>query len=56
VSAVDWSAFQKCGHCFAELGQPCLSLSGVGPAGRVAVAAPAPHGGRKLRAGTVSRG
>jgi hypothetical protein len=51
----DWSAYQKCPHCFAELGQPCLSLTGMGPAGRVTVAAPGPHGGRKLRAKAVNR-
>lgn len=51
MTDVDWSRYQKCPACFAELGKPCLALSGQDESGLVAVAAPRPHGGRKLRAG-----
>lgn len=51
MTDIDWSAYQKCPACYAELGKPCLFLSGVDESGLVAVEAPRPHGGRKLRAG-----
>ena len=47
----DWSRFQKCPACYAELGKPCLAMSGRDESGLVAVEAERPHGGRKLRAG-----
>ncbi len=47
---VDWSAYRACPHCFAELGKPCLLLSGSRGGTAVAVEAERPHGGRKLRA------
>lgn len=45
----DWSRYQKCPVCHAELGQPCLALSGRNTNGPVAVAADEPHSSRKLR-------
>ena len=55
MTTIDWGRFQKCPHCYAELGRPCLSLSGADESGLVAVEAPRAHGGRKLRAGAVNR-
>jgi hypothetical protein len=49
-----WSRYRKCPQCFAEAGQPCLSLSGFSADGDIAVEAPAPHSGRKLRSGAVA--
>lgn len=46
--------YQKCPACFADLGKPCLSMSGW-HLGTVVVLADRPHAGRKLRAGAVSR-
>jgi hypothetical protein len=54
VTIIDWSRYVKCPHCYAELGRPCLALSGVDESGMVSAEAPRPHGGRKLRA--ASRG
>jgi hypothetical protein len=48
VTAVNWAGLRKCPVCFAEIGDPCLSLSGL-TAG--AVVAPAPHSSRKPRTG-----
>lgn len=48
---MNWEDFQACPVCGAELGKPCLAMSGQDESGLVAVAAPRPHGGRKLRAG-----
>jgi hypothetical protein len=52
MSDVDWTAYQKCPACEAELGKPCFSLSGVvaEPHRIVGVQHDRPHGGRKLRA------
>lgn len=53
----DWSAYQKCPHCFADLGEPCLQVSGYdADSGAVAVEADGPHGNRKLRAGSGRAG
>lgn len=54
---VDWSRYLKCPACGAELGVPCLVLSGyvAGQGVPVAVLADRPHGGRKLRK-AVDRG
>jgi hypothetical protein len=46
---IDWARWRACPVCFAELGQPCLTLSGFTAAGPVSVAAERPHGGRKER-------
>lgn len=48
----DWSRYRKCKGCFAPLGKPCMSLTGVGPDG-VAVFefCDQPHYGRELRTG-----
>jgi hypothetical protein len=63
--AVDWARFQQCPGCGANLGQPCVQLSGfvvtagvaVGlEGGTVEVPADRPHGGRKQRAGVADRG
>jgi hypothetical protein len=56
VTAVDWSAYQKCTEvCGAELGQPCRELTGYtansGSGAVVVVDADRPHTGRKRRAG-----
>jgi hypothetical protein len=51
---VDWTTYRKCPVCSAETGQPCLSLSGLTPAGPVAVEAPAPHSSRKPRSTAVA--
>lgn len=49
---VDWSRYRTCPACFAVLGEPCLSLSGLGAdGGPVAIETDRPHGGRQLRAG-----
>jgi hypothetical protein len=56
--------YRKCPACAAEIGDPCLILSGFVVAdgvaiglegGFVAVPSDRPHGSRKLRAGAVSR-
>jgi hypothetical protein len=54
MTVVDWSTFRKCPQCFAEIGQPCLTLSGFNADGEVAVVAPAPHSGRKPRSTAVA--
>lgn len=47
----DWSRYQKCSVCSSEIGEACLSLSGLLAAGGpVEVAVDVPHGSRKLRA------
>lgn len=56
MTAVDWSAYQKCTEvCGAELGQPCRELTGYtansGSGAVVVVDAARPHTGRKLRTG-----
>lgn len=52
MSAPDWSRYRKCPVCFAELGEPCLELSGLSATGGpVAAETDRPHGGRPLRAG-----
>jgi hypothetical protein len=60
AAPVNWSAYRKCDACFAELGEPCLVLSGYtansGSGAVAVVAADRPHGGRVLRAGAVDRG
>jgi len=51
---VDWAAYQKCSQvCGAELGKPCLALSGFVVEGNVTIAVEAeePHSPRELRAG-----
>lgn len=56
MSAVDWDQYRKCPVCFALMGQPCTSLTGV--SGRVLVTNEArdrPHSRRKQREG-ASRG
>lgn len=47
---VDWSRYRACGKCMAELGKPCMKLSGFRN-GPIEVEADRPHGGRKPRAG-----
>lgn len=45
------SRYRKCPVCAAELGDPCLELSGLTErGGPVIVEADRPHNGRKLRA------
>lgn len=57
VEPVDWSRYRKCHSCGAELGEPCLLLSGrTGGGAVVEVPADWPHGGRPMRAGAVDRG
>lgn len=55
TTVIDWGVYRKCEACFAELGQPCLSLSGYaansGSGAMVAVEADRPHDGRPLRTG-----
>jgi hypothetical protein len=51
VTAVNWAGLRKCPVCFAEIGDPCLSLSGLTAGAGVAVVAPAPHSSRKPRTG-----
>lgn len=46
MTTVDWTRYQKCQQCFAELGRPCFSQTGS-----VAVLAVQPHSRRKLRKG-----
>lgn len=57
MTAVDWTRYRQCEHCMAELGKPCMVLSGFRN-GPIEVAAEQPHGGRKLRAASkgVDRG
>lgn len=50
MNTIIWEHFQKCDVCDAELGKPCMQLTGFND-GPLAVEADAPHGGRKLRAG-----
>jgi hypothetical protein len=49
----DWSLYRKCSQvCFAEIGKPCVSLSGTIVAGRpdeVRTELDRPHLSRKLR-------
>lgn len=47
------TSYRKCPACAAEIGEPCLSMSGWN-LGAVLVIADRPHGSRKLRAGAVS--
>lgn len=54
TAPVDWTRWRKCAACGADIGQPCLVLSGYDArpgGGPVAVAAGQPHGSRKPRAG-----
>lgn len=59
---VDWKLFRKCPVCFAALGTPCTTQTGVflGGIGYIAgaptVLRDRPHGRRKLRTGAVTRG
>jgi hypothetical protein len=48
-----WESFQKCPVCPAELGKPCLKMSGFVVEGAVTIAVEAeePHSSRKPRAG-----
>lgn len=50
----DWTKYQKCDVCSSEIGEACLSLSGLlANGGPVAVTVDVPHGSRKLRAGAA---
>lgn len=56
----DWTAYRQCPVCFADLGAPCLVLSGrtVDSAYRIVatdVARDRPHTSRELRTGAVNR-
>jgi hypothetical protein len=53
-----WADFQKCPVCFAELGKPCLTLSGgvAFESSPVEVEADEPHTTRKLRAESARTG
>jgi hypothetical protein len=53
AQVVDWGFYQQCLHCFAELGRPCLRMSGWSGGVAVAIEADRPHGARKLRAGAT---
>jgi hypothetical protein len=56
VSSVEWDLFRKCPVCFAELGEPCTTLTGVAFQESVReVSRDRPHSRRKLRTGAVSR-
>ena len=49
----DWNLYRKCSQvCGAEIGQPCVSLSGTIVGGRpdeIRTELPRPHVSRKLR-------
>lgn len=50
MSDVDWARYRQCPACIAELGQPCMELSGLSEKnGPVQIEADRPHGGRPLR-------
>lgn len=54
MSAVDWSRYQQCPVCAAELGHACRSLTGFAAAGGfLSTETKRAHGGRKLRAGAA---
>lgn len=52
----DWTRYQACPVCPAELGKPCQRMTGIGPHGPVSIQAENPHGGRKLRAASTQKG
>lgn len=58
VTAVDWSAYQKCPLCPALLGKPCVKFNGyVAELGRgVKVEEDGPHSTRPLRAEAARAG
>lgn len=51
MTAVDWSRYRKCPVCFAKIGEPCLSQSGLTIGGQAAIPLDTPHFRRELRAG-----
>ncbi len=52
---VDWTAYRKCMHCFAETGSACTDKTGTrlvnGRPEHVVVTRALPHRGRKARTG-----
>ncbi len=52
---VDWWAYRKCMHCFAETGQPCTDKTGVQwvdmRVTHIVETRALPHRGRKRRTG-----
>lgn len=47
---IEWSRYRACPYCLADLGEPCMSLTGRRADGvHVAQVAPQPHGNRELR-------
>lgn len=55
---VDWENFQKCDVCPAELGKPCMKLTGYNAASGVydVEFAAEPHSTRKLTAAAARAG
>jgi hypothetical protein len=53
--SVDWESYQKCDVCPAELGKPCVKLSGWHLAS-IVIQADEPHSTRKLRAEAAREG
>lgn len=53
MTTIDWERYQQCPVCFAELGKPCMDMTGFNAARGVhdVELAAEPHTGRKLRAG-----
>lgn len=60
MNEFDWGRFRKCPVCFADIGKPCLILSGRRVDSDYRIVATdeprdRPHTGRELRTGAVSR-
>lgn len=49
--SVEWDRYRKCDMCGAQIGEPCMALSGYNADGSIKIVADRPHSGRKLRAG-----